>query len=73
MFPAGHTKNTTITLHEVLQHKFKLLGKLALEKQDLVKFVVNMENIIEMHNEDLLEIYECNLKYAEQSIDEMPK
>ena len=32
MYPGGHARNTNIALHEVLQHKFKLLGKHALDK-----------------------------------------
>lgn len=32
MFPGGHARNVTVALKEVMQHKFKLLGKLALEK-----------------------------------------
>ncbi len=73
MFPAGHAKNTTVNLHDILQRKFKMLGKLALDTNDLVKFVVKLENIGEMSNEDLDEIYDCNLRFAEQSIDEVIK
>lgn len=36
MFPAGHARNTTADLGDILQHKFKLLGKLALEKNELI-------------------------------------
>jgi hypothetical protein len=56
-----------------LQRKFKALGQLALEKQDLIKFVVNLENINEMHNEDLQDIYDCKLRFAEQSSDDLFK
>ena len=70
MFPGGHSRNESVALRDVLQHKFKLLGKIALEKPDLIKFVVGLENIAEMSNEDLKSIYECNIKYAEHSIDD---
>ena len=69
MFPGGHSKNTTISLHEVLQHKFKLLGNMALDRQELIRFKVNLENIGEMANEDLDDLYDCNLKFSEESID----
>ena len=32
MFPGGHSRCTNISAKEVLGHKFKVLGKLALEK-----------------------------------------
>ena len=69
MFPGGHSRNPDVALKEVLQHKFKLLGKMALEKQELIRFVVNLENIGEMTNEDLQDIYDCKIKFAETSID----
>ena len=53
MYPAGHAKGNSVQLHNLLQHKFKVLGKLALDKQELIRFVINLENIIEMNNEDL--------------------
>lgn len=73
MFPAGHSKNKSVSLHDILQHKFKVLGKTALDKQELIRFVVNLENIIEMSNEDLWDIYDCNFKFTDQPIDEPPR
>ena len=35
MFPAGHARNESVLLREVLGHKFKILGLQALEKQEL--------------------------------------
>ena len=32
MFPGGHARNESVLLGDILQHKFKLLGKLGLEK-----------------------------------------
>ena len=52
-----------------MQHKFTLLGKLALSKEDLVQFILNLETIKEQTNESLQNLYECNIKYAEVSID----
>ena len=53
-------------------HKFKVLGKLGLEKQELIRFMVNIQNISEMSNEDLQDIYDCNIKFSEESIDDLP-
>lgn len=73
MYPAGHARNTTIALHEVLKHKFKILGTLALSKQDLIRFKVQLENIGEMQHEDLQDLYDCNIKFVEVPIDDVPK
>jgi len=70
MFPGGHARNESVPLRDILSHKFKLLGKLGLEKNELVKFIVNLENIAEMNNEDLVDIYDCNIKFAEEPIDD---
>ena len=69
MFPGGHSKNKEVNLNDILQHKFKCLGKTGLEKPELIKFVINLENIGEMSNEELHDIYDCNIKFAEKSID----
>ena len=70
MFPGGHSRNESVHLREILSHKFKLLGKIGLEKQDLIKFIVGLENIGEMPNEDLQDIYDCNIKFADEPIDD---
>lgn len=69
MYPGGHARNTTVSLHEVLNHKFKVLGNMALDKQELIRFKVQLENISEMSNEDLDDIYDCNLKFSDEPID----
>ena len=55
----------------MLQHKFKILGKLAMEKHEQIRFMINLVNIAEMNNEDLQDIYDCNIKFADESIDEI--
>jgi hypothetical protein len=42
---------------------------IGLEKNDLITFVTNLANISEMTNEDLHEIYDCNIKFSEQPLD----
>lgn len=69
MYPAGHARNETAALHDILQHKFKILGKMALDKQELIKLKVQLENIGEMSNEELQELYDCKIKFTEESID----
>ena len=42
---------------------------MALDRQELIRFKVNIENIGEMANEDLDDLYDCNLKFSDESID----
>ena len=72
LHPGGHARNTTIALHEVLQSKFKSLASMALDKQDFIRFKVGLENIGEMTNEELFDIYDCNIKFADDPIDLPP-
>lgn len=69
MFPGGHARNENVSIHETLQHKFKVLGKLALDKQELIRLKIQLENIGEMSNEDLLDLYDCNIKFADEALD----
>ena len=50
LFPGGHSQNETVSLNNIMQHKFVKLGSLALKKDDLVQFVLNLENIGDMTN-----------------------
>lgn len=70
LFPGGHAANETVSLTDILQNKFIRLGQLALEKEELVQFVLDLENIGEMTNEQLVNLYECNIKFAAESIDD---
>lgn len=72
MFPGGHARCKEINLNEVLQHKFKILGKIALEKPEYMRFKVQIDNLSEMSNEELQDIYDCNIKFSDESIDELP-
>jgi len=69
LFPGGHAANKTVDLHEVMTHKFKLLGKMAMDKNELINFVLKLENIADMKNEDLATIYEAKINFMERSID----
>lgn len=40
MFPGGHARNDTVSLNEVLKHKFKLLGKLSLDKNEMIRLKI---------------------------------
>ena len=46
-FPAGHAMNENLEsqMKNIMQHKIKSLGKLAMEQDELKRFVVDLENI----------------------------
>lgn len=69
MFPGGHARNTDTNLNDVLQHKFKTLGRLALSEGDLAPFIKKLESVDSASNDDLKSLYECNIKFASESID----
>ena len=45
MFPSGHARNTLCDLKGILNHKFHVLGKLALEPAELDTFLNKLNNI----------------------------
>lgn len=69
MYPSGHARNTTADLKGILSYKNQLLGKLALEQEELEKFLGKLNNIENLSNKELQDIYYCNIKYAAKSID----
>ena len=69
MYPTGHARNNTADLKELLRHKNQLLGRLALEQPELDSFLKRLDNIENLSNKELQDIYYCNIKYANKSID----
>ncbi|HMS55115.1 MAG TPA: hypothetical protein PKA27_06905, partial [Fimbriimonadaceae bacterium] len=60
MYPAGHARNTTANLRDILNHKFALLAGLSVESgaQDLV---VRLETLPTMTADQLLDLYTVEL------------
>jgi len=71
MFPGGHSRNDTVSLNEILKHKFKVLGKLALEKNEMIRMKIQLDNIGDLTNEELHDIYDCNIKFSDEPIDDL--
>lgn len=69
MYPPGHARNTEADLKGILKHKFALQGNLAMEQEEFTRFVQKLENIENLTNKELQDIYYCNIKYAQKSID----
>jgi len=53
MFPSGHSRNTSADLKNILQHKFRLLGSLALSETDLEKILDKLNNLDNLSNIEL--------------------
>jgi hypothetical protein len=70
MFPAGHSRNTTANLRDILLHKNYLFGRLALSESDLKEKLSMLNSIETLTNKNLRNIYECKLNFTKYSIDD---
>jgi len=70
-FPSGHARNDSCDLNGILEHKFRLLGSLALEDAELEAVLAKLGNLENLSNKELQDIYHCNIKYASKSIDSL--
>ena len=71
MYPAGHARNKKADLEDILENKFRLLGKLALKNETERDFFINsLKKIDKKNNKALKKLYECEIEYEEVSIDE---
>jgi len=70
-FPGGHAQNKTVDTKIMLLNKFSFFGSLGLENRALVKFIVNLQNIDLMDNNELCQLYNFQIDYDKSfSIDE---
>jgi 2-methylcitrate dehydratase len=59
MYPAGHARNTTAGLRGILDHKWRMLGAIALpDKEDPWPLIEKLENIESLDRKDLASIYD---------------
>ena len=66
MYPGGHARCKDIPEKEVLRHKFKTLGKLALDASELGRFQSTLASLDIMDNEALQEIYDCYIRFSDE-------
>lgn len=69
MYPPGHARNSTSDLAGILQYKFSIMGRMALEQAELDSVLARLEKIETMSSADLQSIYNCQIKYAPESLD----
>lgn len=66
MYPAGHARNTTADLADILRHKWALLGRLALpEEADVAEFVGRFEGIADLDGFGMASLYDFELGAVE--------
>lgn len=66
MYPAGHARNTTADLADILRHKWALLGGLALpEGADVAEFVGRFEGIADLDGFGMASLYDFELGVIE--------
>jgi 2-methylcitrate dehydratase len=66
MYPGGHARNTTADLGSILEHKWNLLGSLALKDgSDVGANVSRLNSIGTMSSAQLLDIYQMDLASRE--------
>ena len=66
MYPGGHARNTTADLGSILEHKWNLLGSLALaDGSDVAANVGRLNSIGSMSSAQLLDIYQMDLASRE--------
>ena len=70
MFPGGHARCNDVFLEKVLRYKFNKLADFAMAKEDMKDFLINLANVNEMSNEELVDVYDCNLTFTEIGIDD---
>jgi len=70
MFPGGHSRNTIVDLKDILNHKFTLLGRLALSEDELKNKLNNLNNLENLKNADLQKLYECKIRESKVSVDD---
>lgn len=61
MYPAGHARNSTADLEDILDHKFRLLAGLAVQEAEVNQVIKGLQGLESMSAEDLLGIYDIGL------------
>ena len=69
MYPPGHARNTTSDLHGILHYKFAHMGGMALDKAPLETLIAKLDSLNGMSSEDLLSLYNVDIRMAAESLD----
>lgn len=62
MYPAGHARNTSANLKEIQDHKFALLGAIAMPDDiDVAEWVTRLNSIGSMSADEIADVYDFEL------------
>ena len=61
MYPAGHGRNTGADLRGILDHKFRLLGSLAVK--DVPGLVNRLSNVGAKSAAEIASLYDCAIEH----------
>ena len=70
MFPPGHARFDDKVTLDILKEKHARLGKLGLQTASYDKLVTKLQSLEKLSNEEVTDLYNCNIKFAEKSIDD---
>lgn len=62
MYPAGHARNTTADLHDILNHKFQMLGRLAMDEP--APFIDRLQHLASLDADAIQTIYNVPIKFT---------
>jgi len=65
MYPAGHARNTTHDLEDILDHKFDMLSKIAFSAKDKDACLAKLTNLQEKSAHDIKTIYDFDIDYKD--------
>ena len=64
MYPAGHARNESANLQDILRHKFTMLGSLGLpDGADVAGYVARLESIGEMKPHELASLFDVQIAH----------
>ena len=70
MYPTGHARNTTANLQAVLNHKWSVLGALAVGKPKVDALLTQLNDLHAKSAAAIDGIYRADIVYADKSIDD---
>ncbi|GIW74649.1 MAG: hypothetical protein KatS3mg103_1171 [Phycisphaerales bacterium] len=62
MYPAGHARNTTADLKDILSNKFRVLGELAGDAQDIV---ARFEGLADKSSQQIADLHDFEIAYRD--------
>lgn len=59
--PIGSPFRKDSNLLDLLEHKHRIFGKIALKDSDLLNLIEKLDNLENLGNDDLVDLYRCQI------------